>query len=589
MRKERKSNINSSLIVMFLLVFGLVNILLYIFKNNHHLPILDNRLLSESISTPHSGPILAGEMIVGHFESKYPNLSTLKFSFNARNIDVQDTLIFRIIEEKSDKLIFENQVDLNGDNISKPLDFKFPEIVNSRDQNYVFEIQSLDGTSERGVSLDLTNSTIIAESTFNGRQLLKNPHELFYLIVQKLIIIFSDPRFYYYLGISSLPILAYVVLLCTLSMDYQLFASFTLIVSLIDTLLLRGNSDYLLIISILLWVITVYRYRIDYRSSTMISIGYYALAMGAIFLHLPGVSEKATAWGFLFLSVVVFQIITEEMFAIKVGLNVTEFWKELLSSWKEGALFIYGIATNKVAIETNITKKPNDTLSKHKDTVQIIISRQENFLAKTVIITSLFIAGLIIIITKLIRISYIAWLYVLILFILKSTIHDLGAYSKFYLDFFDSGQYQLYWSQVGTKIVTLYVLIVAIFTIYQNKLSIRKKAYLAIILLFLAQRLSGSIFGNATGYKYNVEIRSVRPNGSMEPWVDITIYGRNFNDRPFVGKVYINNVEQRVIEWTDKEIIFRTNPRSTTSGLLRVSTFRNETSNQVDFIYSGNR
>ena len=106
---------------------------------------------------------------------------------------------------------------------------------------------------------------------------------------------------------------------------------------------------------------------------------------------------------------------------------------------------------------------------------------------------------------------------------------------------------------------------------------------------YLSTIILQTLFNQATPYRDDVKIWAVGPNETSEPWVDVRITGRNFGEMPFVGQIYIDGVEQRVMDWNKNEIVFRTNPLTNRSGRLVVRGYNKSISNTVNFIYTGNR
>ena len=72
-----------------------------------------------------------------------------------------------------------------------------------------------------------------------------------------------------------------------------------------------------------------------------------------------------------------------------------------------------------------------------------------------------------------------------------------------------------------------------------------------------------------------------------EAWTDVVIYGKNFRNIPFVGKLYIGDIEQGeyMIYWSDEKIVFRTSPDLTRSGQVKVAPLDRGPSNTVLFKY----
>jgi len=93
---------------------------------------------------------------------------------------------------------------------------------------------------------------------------------------------------------------------------------------------------------------------------------------------------------------------------------------------------------------------------------------------------------------------------------------------------------------------------------------------------------------NITAFKDLPRIFSINPVTVTEAWTDVVIMGKNFRDIPFQGKVFIDGVEQGeyLVSWSDSKIIFRTNPKITKSGKLKVSPVDRPFTNELQFNYN---
>lgn len=72
-------------------------------------------------------------------------------------------------------------------------------------------------------------------------------------------------------------------------------------------------------------------------------------------------------------------------------------------------------------------------------------------------------------------------------------------------------------------------------------------------------------------------------------WGDVYIRGHNFKDMPFIGKVTINDQEQKISKWGDSEIKIEIDPILSSTGKLEVINDygfgKNIRSNTIDFTY----
>lgn len=156
-----------------------------------------------------------------------------------------------------------------------------------------------------------------------------------------------------------------------------------------------------------------------------------------------------------------------------------------------------------------------------------------------------------------------------------------------FVDHFPVHQVKEYFLSSGSiNFIIIGASIIIIFKLFLSK----KKFYRipAIFAVFLVgSLLARTVYLNVSNSKINsVEILSVKPNEVTEAWTDVTITGRNFKDVYFPDSVFVHGVGNKIIKWSNNEIIFRTNPAKTVSGKLYVKDIDGKTSNQVDFYYS---
>ena len=137
------------------------------------------------------------------------------------------------------------------------------------------------------------------------------------------------------------------------------------------------------------------------------------------------------------------------------------------------------------------------------------------------------------------------------------------------------------------SVLTPVSLIVTIFSsiyyryIFRND---KTKLYLLVLTLLLSA-ITSSVIRKQTDFYSSAHIVNISPDSTSEPWVDVVVTGFNFEDLPFIGKVEINGVEQRIIFWSNNKVVFRTNPGSTKSGIIIISTHRGSITNLRNFEY----
>lgn len=158
---------------------------------------------------------------------------------------------------------------------------------------------------------------------------------------------------------------------------------------------------------------------------------------------------------------------------------------------------------------------------------------------------------------------------------------------KLFVNFFPSNQIIKYLLFTGKyELPVLLITITLVILVYFSK-KIAFKIPIIISTFLISHAIAGSIYLSTTrNVRDKAYIWSVTPNQVSEIWTDITVTGVNFKERPFDAFIYVNNIPHRVISWTDREVVFRTDPTLTESGKIRLVNIDRVGSNEVDFTYT---
>ena len=95
-----------------------------------------------------------GDIISGLFISKYNNLGTIAVRFTTHYRINEDSLIFRIRDQDSQKWFYEHTYKTDQFQPNQLFPFGFPIIANSKGRAYVFELESIAGSEENAVSIN---------------------------------------------------------------------------------------------------------------------------------------------------------------------------------------------------------------------------------------------------------------------------------------------------------------------------------------------------------------------------------------------------------------------------------------------------
>lgn len=499
---------------------------------------LDVRGSYKQIIATQSAEMIKGDKVWGTFRSKYKNLGILSVRFYNHDRDSKDTLMFRLKEEGQTNWLYQAKYETDQFLPHKHFPFGFPLIKESDAKTFVFELESLRGSTGSGIIVDTESYPVfVAKSSFSKADLLSNKGNLFYFMSNKLLNIFGDPEVLRNALSFFLPFVLYQFYLITLGVSYQYPVILVLAISIYDIFLLPTNYDFVFIGILFFWGLVSRRYRFDSRITAIIALGFLILTAFASLMQKEvtevakhtTIAEKLAVWTYLFLSLTVIQQIYDMKKNIRDSLTLRFFF-----------------------------------LNFHKFTVD-----KDYWLRKVpspVINLITYLVALFLIIFPSIKIS--------------------NTFTKF-VTFYPSDYIEKFIRTLLFPELLIVILLMILLYFYRNRAILHSK-YLLLILLFLFNLISGKIISNSISFQDEPRVLYVSPNQTNEAWTDVVVTGKNFRDKPFIGKIIIDGIEQGVyvIDWTDQRVVFRTNPEITKSGMLQLVPLDRNPSNQVPFFYN---
>lgn len=488
--------------------------------------LLVNGTRSELIST-RSGELMAGDKVFGRFQTPYPNLGIVSVRFDNQYRDSNDVLIFRIKEVDAKKWYYQAEYKTDQFQPQKLFPFGFPPIKDSVNKTYQFELESLRGATGSGIFLNNTTPVFTAVSFFNKQETLHSRSKMTGFVIQKIFNFIRDRENFISVLIYFSPLLFYSLYLLLSSGSFHFLSLITIIAIFCETRYLSYSSDFLILSIIFFWCLVVYHYRFESRISSILALVFFALTILLIVFNRENIAEKTTAWAYLFLCVSVFQQIYEHL--------------------------------NRPTQPLTLEKMRQTLFAVELDTTHVAYRMLRAIFVPLVYLTSFYVLWKII--------SYIK--YSLLLF----------------REFYSPSDY---WSSIP-YIFYLTVLFVIYILILVYKWRFLSSSPVAILLFLVIVRVCVvTVSAKMTSFQYIPKIFSISPSVTSEAWVDITVTGKNFQDQPFVGKVYLAGIEQGeyLIHWSDEKIIFRTNPMMTSSGDVCVQTLTKGMSNCLPFEYN---
>jgi hypothetical protein len=498
---------------------------------------LDVRGNHKQIVATQSAEMIKGDKVWGNFRSKYKNLGILSVRFYNQDRDSDDTLIFRLKEEGQSRWLYQAKYETDQFLPHKHFPFGFPLIKESDAKTFVFELESLRGATGSGIIVDTESYPIfVAKSSFTKADLLSNKSNLLYFLSNKLLNIFGDPEVLRNIFSFFLPFLLYIFYLFTVGVSYQYPIILILAISICDIIWLPTNYDFVFIGVLFFWGLISGRYRYDSRIAAVFTLGFLMLTTLASLMQQnvtevvehTTIVEKLAVWTYLFL----FLTVTQQIYDMKKNTRYPLTLPDFLRNF------------HKFSVDEDfwLRKVPNQVIN---------------------LITCC--VALFLIIRPVVKVS--------------------NTLTKF-VAFYPSEYMEIYIKTLLVPELIAFSFLTLLY-FYKNR-TISNSKYLLIILLFIFNLVSGKIISNGISFQDEPRVLYISPSQTNEAWTDVVVTGKNFRDKPFVGKIVIDGIEQGVyvLDWTDQMVVFRTSPEITKSGMLQLVPFDRKPSNQVPFSYN---
>jgi hypothetical protein len=513
-----------ALVILALLLSAVWLTFSYLRASQFGLLNLDYRADVSRLEIPTHGDLQAGDIVTGQFVTPYPNLGLISVRFFNQNRDSDDSLIFRLRRSDSADWIYQHAYETNQFLPHEHFSFGFPIQPGSAGQSYTFELESTRGATGSGILIDPTYPVFIAKSTFDRVTLQRSPTDLLYWGTNKLANIISDRDVVIHTGLYFLPLAIYLLYLLTAGVSYQPLTALALGIVAYDIFFLTESYDHLYLSLILLWSLLIYRYRFDSQISSGMALILLIITPIFILFGADVWSERVAVWAFLYLSISVGQQIYEARRPQKKSLSVSRF----------------------------LTNFPHLHLDPEVPGARLI---------KSLVAPSL------------------------ILFSLSLLRHVVGMATRtyeLYYSFFPTQHLLQYLTYFLLPATLASILLIVISHTYRARLQPLFRLVVTLLIWTLAISYLSDI---STRFRDDVHITGITPSTVSEAWLDVGIRGHNFAGMPFVGRVEIDGVEQRVIRWSDKLIYFRTQPNHTRSGELCITRQDGRESNCLPFEY----
>jgi hypothetical protein len=159
----------------------------------------------------------------------------------------------------------------------------------------------------------------------------------------------------------------------------------------------------------------------------------------------------------------------------------------------------------------------------------------------------------------------------------------------FYHKFFESQYLHQFWQRQGLLLGAFWLLSLGFFIrLLRRHWHSKAKQFLVVLLLLALWQGDRVIFQHTRAkFEFKPYVLRIFPDIASK-YMEVKIYGRNFRDLPFKGKVLIGDKEQRIKKWSDQLIIIEIDPYHSQTGDLVVVNYNGRgdlKSNPVRFTY----
>lgn len=564
---------------LVLLILTIITFMVRGFIKSHDLEgfTLDQRFNQEDLQQKPGVEFLKNNIISGDFQSRFPNLSIIKVRFVNNNRINTDSIEFRIKQTDSKEWFYKGIYKTDQFQNDYLFPFGFPTIHDAQGKHYRFEIESLNGSVGNAVSLSSVKPSWVVRSVFRGSEVIRSFSQLIYFSEKKAGNFFTYPGFSQILLLYFFPLTLYLLfLLLGFSYYFPVLLVFAFILFGYFT---KQTLDYYFASVVFAWWLPAREFRFDSRISTSVALVFVGISVLFVIFKQDVKAEYFLSWSFLFFAFSTVQTLFGNQHG-KSKVELKDFWVKLYQETVfrlRLAHFLTTATVEEIIGRTNFSKQATFLTS--------ITARKTN---KTVGAATKTIKKLLSF-RKYLRVAVYAFLIAGVILLVRTILERILAGYQFYNRFFINDQWRRFVNEVGlyfllADISLLLILFTALIFIRVKR---RYKFVFIYLTLFSIIIINNRIFDVKTGlFRDKAHIWSVTPNQVSEIWTDITIRGVNFKERPFDAFIYVNNIPHRVISWTDKEVVFRTDPTLTESGKIRLVNIDGVESNEVDFTYT---
>ena len=279
------------------------------------------------------GKLLKGEIIQGEIKSadNYLGMITIRFKdYVKHDYNEEDNINFRIKEKGTSSWYYSNNYKSGIIENSINFPFGFPAISNSKNKDYIFEITSLEGNDNNSIELDTDRPQLTAVHKYPKEVIIASSKSIVSFLFKKIVTSFTNIDFLLNSILFFIPLFVYFSRKGLFRIIKQLPVVILLFVCA-DIFLLKDVYIGLVLLLEIGWLISIFQYHIDSKSSFSVAFIFFMIWMPLMYLDTKYIQNKLNIWVYFFLLMGVLQAFLEEKYPNKKRTSIADIFKRIIT------------------------------------------------------------------------------------------------------------------------------------------------------------------------------------------------------------------------------------------------------------------
>lgn len=233
----------------------------------------------------------------------HDNLGQIAVRFQTHLRINDDELIFRIRSSDSKNWDYTSTIKTDQFQPDQLFPFGFPIYPDSKNQTYIWEIESVRGDQQNFVSISKTKPVIVSRYQFSKTEMAQDEKKLAVFIINKFLNVIQDPDSLLNLILWGSPLFIFLIATSTKKIykNFLFVAIIPFTILIIDSLYVTTNHDLVTLLLFCFWLAIFFHYRPP--RTYLVGLSLFSLVLSLI-LNLLGndkQSGKSFIWFLLFL------------------------------------------------------------------------------------------------------------------------------------------------------------------------------------------------------------------------------------------------------------------------------------------------